>query len=70
MILLCLTRLNYACDCESSTPEEAVSKLQDLQKKLAALPDHERRDPACRYVGNEIKQAYNKVIGFEEAMVS
>lgn len=54
---------------EGSPPEEAVSKLQDIQKSLKQLPDHERRDPAIRYVQKETKALYNRVIGFEESEV-
>lgn len=54
---------------EVSKPEEAVSKLQAIQREIAGLPDHERRDPAHRFVGNEIKRAYNAVIGYEEVKV-
>ena len=54
---------------EVSKPEEAVSKLQELQKQLKELPEHERRDAAIRYVGNEVKQMYNRVIGYEEVQV-
>ena len=51
---------------ESTAPEEAVTKLQDVQRQLKECPDHERLDAAIRYVGNEIKRQYNRVIGFED----
>jgi MoxR-like ATPase len=49
-----------------SVPEEAVSKLQDIQKQLKELPDHDRRELAVRFVGNEIKKQYKKITGLDE----
>lgn len=59
--------MQAASVCETSKPTEAVSKLQAIQEGLKGLPDHERKVPAIGYVGNEIRRAYNKVIGLEES---
>lgn len=53
---------------ETSKPEEAVSKLQDVQRQLKDQPEHERKAAAIGWVTKEIANQYNKVIGFEEAL--
>jgi MoxR-like ATPase len=50
---------------EVTSAEEAVSKLQDVQKQLKELPEHERKESAIKFVATEIRRQYNKVIGFE-----
>lgn len=57
--------LQAASVVENTKPTEAVGKLQEIKKELEALT-HERRDSALRYVQNEIKIAYNKVVGIDE----
>lgn len=55
---------------EQSRPEEAVSKLQEIQKELKELPDHDRKEPAIKYVGNEVKRLYNLVIGLVDEEIA
>jgi len=58
--------LQAANVAEGTKPEEAVSKLQDIQKRLKALPEHEKLGPALDYVTKQIGRTYNKVIGLED----
>lgn len=45
------------------TPSEAVPKLQEIQKELRNMPQHLKRDLVVRYIADEIKRQYNKVVG-------
>jgi MoxR-like ATPase len=46
-----------------NTPTEAVPKLQEIQKELVALPHHPRRAAAEKWLQEQIKTQYHKVIG-------
>lgn len=48
---------------KSQNPNEAVPRLQEIQKELADLPDHPRLDAAMDYCEESIRVTYNKVLG-------
>ena len=47
---------------QCSKPEEAVTKLQDINDKLEEVPEHDRKQAAIAYVKKELKRNYERVI--------